>query len=254
MTSSSVRSALPVSEGLNSTVLADRLWSEAEKWLLVSILGLEMVMGVVGNGLVLLVKVRVRLKLSSCLHRSLNSPLSSSVFYFQCRGQFCCRHWLIFLSLTLSDFGTTICGILYCDLLSCCFSPLFSLSVWHVISWRHSVLWRLLRPHHLRLSFGRADRRSEVTVVRGRQLAEVRLHQLLYREHRYCAAPYMVMRYKKAGFLGTGYCRTSETPNCVKWTLSLQKDEHQTPSLHCHTHDTLAPSCSRSVVLGTVHF
>lgn len=52
---------LPVSEGFNSTVVLERLWPEAEKWLLVAVLGLEMVMGVVGNSLVLLVKVRVRL-------------------------------------------------------------------------------------------------------------------------------------------------------------------------------------------------
>lgn len=30
-----------------------------------------------------------------------------SVFQFQCRGQFSCRYWLPFISLTLSDLGTT---------------------------------------------------------------------------------------------------------------------------------------------------
>lgn len=38
----------------------ERPWPEAEKWLLVVVLGLEVVMGVVGNGLVLVVKVMVR--------------------------------------------------------------------------------------------------------------------------------------------------------------------------------------------------
>ena len=37
------------------------LWPEEEKWLLVAVLGMEMVMGIVGNCLVLLVKVMVRL-------------------------------------------------------------------------------------------------------------------------------------------------------------------------------------------------
>ncbi|XP_056227449.1 galanin receptor type 1 [Seriola aureovittata] len=59
------------------------LWTEAERWLLVAVLGLEMVMGVVGNCLVLLVKV-------------------------MCRGQFCCRYWLPFISLTLSDLGCSL--------------------------------------------------------------------------------------------------------------------------------------------------
>ncbi|GLD52272.1 parapinopsin-like isoform X1 [Lates japonicus] len=59
------------------------LWPEAEKWLLVAVLGLETVMGIVGNCLVLLVKV-------------------------MCRGQFCCRYWLPFISLTLSDLGCSL--------------------------------------------------------------------------------------------------------------------------------------------------
>ncbi|KAL7404723.1 hypothetical protein ABVT39_018544 [Epinephelus coioides] len=58
-------------------------WPEAEKWLLVAVLGMEMVMGVVGNCLVLLVKVMQR-------------------------GQFCCRYWLPFMSLTLSDLGCSL--------------------------------------------------------------------------------------------------------------------------------------------------
>ncbi|XP_068607095.1 uncharacterized protein si:dkey-9i23.8 [Brachionichthys hirsutus] len=67
-----------VNDWFNGTVAAERLLSEAERWLLVAVLGLEVVMGVVGNSLVLLVKVK-------------------------CRGQFCCRYWLPFISLTLSD-------------------------------------------------------------------------------------------------------------------------------------------------------
>ncbi|XP_039653548.1 parapinopsin [Perca fluviatilis] len=69
-----------MSEYFNGTVFMERPWSEAERWLLVAVLGLEMVMGVVGNCLVLLVKV-------------------------MCRGQFSCRYWLPFISLTLSDLG-----------------------------------------------------------------------------------------------------------------------------------------------------
>lgn len=53
-----------MSEGFNRTVFIERLWPEAEKWLLVAVLGLEMVMGVVGNCLVLLVKFTVRLVVS----------------------------------------------------------------------------------------------------------------------------------------------------------------------------------------------
>lgn len=50
----------PVSDWFNGTVFVECPWPEAEKWLLVVVLGLEMLMGVVGNGLVLLVKVMVR--------------------------------------------------------------------------------------------------------------------------------------------------------------------------------------------------
>ncbi len=132
----------PVSEQFNGTVLIERSWSEAEKWLLVAVLGLEMVMGVVGNCLVLLVKVMVRLflfidvsestedqtepslkymnvcvffkEITHCCVISTNSVFTFLLLllllcYFQCRGQFCCRYWLPFISLTLSDFGT-ICN------------------------------------------------------------------------------------------------------------------------------------------------
>ncbi|XP_029377627.1 galanin receptor type 1 [Echeneis naucrates] len=73
----------PMTEWLNGTVFMESLWTEAEKWLLVAVLGLEMVIGVVGNCLVLLVKA-------------------------MCRGQFCCRYWLPFISLTLSDLGCSL--------------------------------------------------------------------------------------------------------------------------------------------------
>ncbi|XP_044041900.1 visual pigment-like receptor peropsin isoform X2 [Siniperca chuatsi] len=72
-----------MSEWFNGTVFMERPWPEAEKWMLVAVLGLEMVMGVVGNCLVLLVKV-------------------------MCRGQFCCRYSLPFISLTLSDLGCSL--------------------------------------------------------------------------------------------------------------------------------------------------
>ncbi|XP_067354927.1 pinopsin [Channa argus] len=61
----------------------ESLWLGAEKWLVVAVLGLEMVMGIVGNSLVLLVKVK-------------------------CRGQFCCCYWLPFVSLTMSDLGCSL--------------------------------------------------------------------------------------------------------------------------------------------------
>ncbi|XP_029912444.1 beta-1 adrenergic receptor [Myripristis murdjan] len=73
-----------MSEGANGTAgLESWMWAEAEKWLLVSVLGLEMAMGVVGNCLVLLVKLMGR-------------------------GQFSCRYWLPFMSLTLSDLGCSL--------------------------------------------------------------------------------------------------------------------------------------------------
>ncbi|XP_075948094.1 uncharacterized protein LOC142950079 [Anarhichas minor] len=72
-----------VSEWFNGTVFMERPWPEAERWLLVAVLGLEMIMGVVGNCLVLLVKV-------------------------MCRGQFYCRYWLPFFSLTMSDLGCSL--------------------------------------------------------------------------------------------------------------------------------------------------
>lgn len=48
-----------MSEWFNGTIFVERPWPEAEKWLLVAVLGLETVIGVVGNGLILLVKVMV---------------------------------------------------------------------------------------------------------------------------------------------------------------------------------------------------
>ncbi|XP_053711272.1 uncharacterized protein si:dkey-9i23.8 [Synchiropus splendidus] len=74
-----------MSEGSNSTVSQDGPWPEGQKWLLVVVLGLEMVMGVVGNCSVLLVKLL-------------------------CRGQFSCQCWLPFVSLTLSDLVASMVG------------------------------------------------------------------------------------------------------------------------------------------------
>ncbi|XP_028999488.1 rhodopsin [Betta splendens] len=75
-----------MTEWFNGTVSKDRLWSGAEKWLVVAVLGLEMVIGVAGNSLVLLVKAK-------------------------CRGCFRCQYWLPFISLTMSDlvFDITLC-------------------------------------------------------------------------------------------------------------------------------------------------
>lgn len=51
---------LPVTTWVNGTWSMESSWSGAEKWLVVAVLGLEMVMGVLGNGLVLLVKIKVQ--------------------------------------------------------------------------------------------------------------------------------------------------------------------------------------------------
>lgn len=59
-----------VSEGLNGTLMTEQPWLEAKRWLLAAVLGLEMTMGIVGNCLVLLVKVTVR-----CYSRYLYSCL-----------------------------------------------------------------------------------------------------------------------------------------------------------------------------------
>ncbi|KAM8880281.1 uncharacterized protein AB9W97_015173 isoform 2-T2 [Spinachia spinachia] len=72
-----------MSEWLNGTVILEHSWPEAQRWLLVAVLGMQILMGVVGNFLVLLVKV-------------------------MCWGQFCCRYWLPFFSLTISDFGCSL--------------------------------------------------------------------------------------------------------------------------------------------------
>ncbi|KAM6939632.1 uncharacterized protein FYW49_008616 [Xenentodon cancila] len=68
---------------LNETLFIKHHLPEAEKWLLVVVLVVEMVMGVVGNSFALLIKML-------------------------CRDQFRCRYWLPFLSLTLSDLGCSL--------------------------------------------------------------------------------------------------------------------------------------------------
>ncbi|XP_046901403.1 galanin receptor type 1 [Hypomesus transpacificus] len=61
----------------------ERSWTRVERSALVVVLGLELVMGVVGNCTVLLIKI-------------------------MCRGQFPCRYWVPFISLTLSDLGSSL--------------------------------------------------------------------------------------------------------------------------------------------------
>ncbi|CAL8333126.1 unnamed protein product [Merluccius merluccius] len=70
-----------VNEFLNNTA-GERPWTAVERWVLVTVLGVEMAMGVVGNCLVLLIKV-------------------------MCSKQYSCRYWVPFLSLTLSDLGSS---------------------------------------------------------------------------------------------------------------------------------------------------
>lgn len=53
-------SCVTVTGLLNGTAFIDSPWSNPEKWVLVTVLGLEMTMGVMGNSLALLVKVLVR--------------------------------------------------------------------------------------------------------------------------------------------------------------------------------------------------
>ncbi|XP_051993056.1 C5a anaphylatoxin chemotactic receptor 1-like [Xyrauchen texanus] len=75
----------------NITKSEDNYWSRVEKSVLGPILTTEMIVGIVGNGLVLIVKVR-------------------------CKDHFQCLYWLPFLSLTLSDFFCSIfiiCGSLF---------------------------------------------------------------------------------------------------------------------------------------------
>lgn len=49
-----------MSDRFNGTLWIEHSWLKTEKWLLVAVLGLEMLLGVAGNGLVLFVKVKVR--------------------------------------------------------------------------------------------------------------------------------------------------------------------------------------------------
>ncbi|XP_072533298.1 C5a anaphylatoxin chemotactic receptor 1 [Salminus brasiliensis] len=63
----------------NITHMEPGLWARIEKPVLTFILSIEMALGILGNGLVLIVKA-------------------------VCRDQFHCDHWVPFISLTLSDF------------------------------------------------------------------------------------------------------------------------------------------------------
>ncbi|KAJ0033490.1 hypothetical protein NQD34_000597, partial [Periophthalmus magnuspinnatus] len=66
-----------------SSDVAEFSWSDAEKWLLVSVLSLEVMMGVSGNCLVLLVKTK-------------------------CKGNFRNRCWVPLMNLTFSDLGCSV--------------------------------------------------------------------------------------------------------------------------------------------------
>ncbi|KAG9275607.1 beta-3 adrenergic receptor-like [Astyanax mexicanus] len=73
----------PVNWTTNVTHLELGLWAKIEKPVLAFILSIEMVIGILGNGLVLVVKV-------------------------VCRDQFQCDYWVPFISLTLSDFCCSV--------------------------------------------------------------------------------------------------------------------------------------------------
>eukprot|EP00063_Salmo_salar_P075925 XP_014050760.1 PREDICTED: parapinopsin-like isoform X3 [Salmo salar] len=67
----------------STSVVLDQSWTRVERSVLVAVLSVEMVLGVIGNCLVLLVKI-------------------------MCRGRFPCRYWVPFVSLTLSDLGSSL--------------------------------------------------------------------------------------------------------------------------------------------------
>ncbi|XP_060780987.1 beta-3 adrenergic receptor [Neoarius graeffei] len=67
----------------NRTEFVEEPWSRVEKSVIVVILSIEMVLGILGNGLALIVKM-------------------------VCRDQFQCVYWLPFISLTLSDLWCAI--------------------------------------------------------------------------------------------------------------------------------------------------
>ncbi|CAL8329298.1 unnamed protein product [Lota lota] len=79
---STTTSATQVNTSRNESAV-EQHWTAVERWVLVTVLGMEMVMGVVGNCFVLLVKI-------------------------MCSKQYCCRYWVPFLSLTLSDLGSSV--------------------------------------------------------------------------------------------------------------------------------------------------
>ncbi|XP_016331073.1 beta-1 adrenergic receptor-like isoform X1 [Sinocyclocheilus anshuiensis] len=86
----------------NITESEENFWSRTEKSVLVPILTTEMVLGVLGNGLVLIVKV-------------------------VCKDHFQCLYWLPLFSLTLSDF--------LCSILMICGSLLAVLSEGQISPW-----------------------------------------------------------------------------------------------------------------------
>ncbi|XP_056586411.1 melanopsin [Triplophysa dalaica] len=86
----------------NITESEERYWSSVEKSVLGPILSMEMVLGVLGNGLVLVVKI-------------------------VCKDHFRCIYWLPFVSLTLSDF--------FCSIFIICGSLLAVLSEGEISPW-----------------------------------------------------------------------------------------------------------------------
>lgn len=126
----------------NITESEDEYWSRVEKSVLGPILGMEMVLGVLGNGLVLVVKIVVRATLYYPFNKKIyffatKSMLILPDFYsclsfcfallLQCKDHFRCVYWLPFISLTLSDF--------FCSILIICGSLLAVLSKGQISPW-----------------------------------------------------------------------------------------------------------------------
>nr|XP_055060889.1 C5a anaphylatoxin chemotactic receptor 1 isoform X1 [Misgurnus anguillicaudatus] len=91
-----------VNNSQNLTASEEKYWSRVEKSVLGPILTMEMILGVLGNGLVLVVKV-------------------------MCKDHFKCIYWLPFVSLTLSDF--------FCSILIICGSLLAVLTEGQISPW-----------------------------------------------------------------------------------------------------------------------
>lgn len=108
-----IQHILTVNTTNNTAVLLEsRPWSRAEKSLLVAVLSVEMVLGVLGNSMVLIVKIVVRARIDMscnflsfcCLNRSV-----TTLSYLMCFFSFSVNiissvstgfHWSVSLSLT----------------------------------------------------------------------------------------------------------------------------------------------------------